>query len=214
MSEATAYVVEPMKLDDLEQVMEIEHLAFPAPWSLRAYRFEITENKQSTMLVVRSAKEVNGRFASLLRRISHSRSPRVLGYGGFWLLIDEAHVCTIAVHPSWRGRGLGELLLLSLLQRGQRLGACRATLEVRVSNLAALGLYHKYGFQIVSRQKRYYADNQEDAFIMATPPYNSIEFQELLHQHCVRLATLLRPGSCTTASLPVERRIRRPESSS
>ncbi len=213
MSETAVYVVEPMTLDDLDQVMEIEHLAFPAPWSVRAYRFELTENEQSTMLVVRPAISRPGLLAALAQRLRDSRLPRVLGYGGFWLLVDEAHICTIAVHPEWRGRGLGELLLLSLLQRGQRLGACRATLEVRVSNLSALGLYHKVGFQIVSLQKRYYADNQEDAYIMATPPFNSIEFQELLKRHRVRLATRLGRGLFPGATASPEGTDRRTENS-
>lgn len=213
MSETAAYVVEPMTLDDLDQVMEIEHQAFPAPWSVRAYRFELTENEQSTMLVVRPVVSKPGLLAALTHHLRRRRSPRVLGYGGFWLLVDEAHICTIAVHPEWRGRGLGELLLLSLLQRGRRQGACRATLEVRVSNLSALGLYHNLGFQIVSWQKRYYADNQEDAYIMATPPFNSIEFQELLQRRTVRLATRLGRGLPPGATAPPEGTGRRTENS-
>jgi ribosomal-protein-alanine N-acetyltransferase len=162
-----------MTLDDLDQVMEIEHLAFSAAWPASAYRFEISENAQSTLLVVRSAIDRLGPLAGPLRRLGLVKRPPVLGYGGFWLLVDEAHICTLAVHPEWRGQRLGQLLLLRLLEEGGRLGACRATLEVRVSNSAALGLYHKCGFQVVSLQKRYYADNQEDAFIMATPTFNT-----------------------------------------
>ena len=157
MLERLPYVVEPMTLDDIDQVMEIEKIAFSAPWSARAYRYEITQNDHSTMLVVRQARMPTSLLAHLRRRLKLSTSAPapVLGYAGLWLLVDEVHICTIAVHPQWRGRGLGELLLSSLLVQGKLLGAHRATLEVRVSNNAALELYLKYGFQIVSRRKRY-----------------------------------------------------------
>jgi len=106
-------------------------------------------------------------------------------------LVDEAHVCTIAVHPNWRGRGLGELLLISLLDRAIELGARVATLEVRVSNQVAQELYNKYIFQIVSRRKRYYSDN-EDAYIMTTPPFDTPEFQMNLSNHRARLYARLQ----------------------
>lgn len=173
------YVVEPMSLADLDQVMEIEQASFSAPWPARAYRYEITENRHSTMLVVRAA---GSRPVHWLRRLRIGQPCPVLGYAGFWLLVDEAHIATIAVHPQWRRRGLGELLLLSLLDRGPQLGARRATLEVRVSNQAAQGLYSKYGFEIEARQRRYYSDNNEDAYLMATPPFDTPAFQANLEQ--------------------------------
>ena len=74
------------------------------------------------------------------------------------------------------------MLLLALLDHGARLGAHRATLEVRVSNMPAQGLYHKYGFETVASQKRYYADNNEDAYIMATPRFETREFQANLRR--------------------------------
>lgn len=194
MPDALSYIVEPMTLDDIDQVMEIEHLAFSAPWSARAYRFELQENRQSTMLVVRPAILRVGPLAGLLRRLKPAKERRVLGYGGFWLLVDDAHICTIAVHPEWRGQGLGKLILLSLLERGKRLGAQRATLEVRVSNLPALGLYYKCGFQTVSRQRRYYSDNQEDAYIMATPSFRTPGFEAALAEHDARLHARLGRG--------------------
>jgi ribosomal-protein-alanine N-acetyltransferase len=140
----------------------------------------------------------------------------VLGYAGGWLLVDEIHVSTIAVHPLWRGRGLGELLLISLLERGAELDALRATLEVRISNLAAQGLYQKYGFQIVSRRKRYYADNNEDAYIMITPLFNVPSFQANLNRCRVRLYDRLQaeradiPGllKIMSGSAPLRRSVR------
>jgi ribosomal-protein-alanine N-acetyltransferase len=197
MPERLPYIVEPMTLADIDWVMGIERASFPLPWSARAYRYEVAENKHSTMLVVRPAAGPAGP----LKRLAHQAlahhlglaKPRpLLGYAGSWLLVDEAHICTIAVHPEWRGQGLGELLLLSLLERAWELDALRATLEVRVSNRVALGLYQKYGFEIVSRRKRYYTDNNEDAYIMSTPPFETPEYQEHLSRCRSRLYACLR----------------------
>lgn len=177
MPELLPYLVEPMALNDVDQVMEIEQIVFPAPWSARAYRYEITANEHSTMLVVRAAWTPAGPLGRLKRRLGVVAFSPVLGYAGLWLLVDEAHICTIAVHPQWQGRGLGELLLLALLDQSRELGARNATLEVRVSNNAALALYLKYGFEVVSRRKGYYTDNNEDAYIMTTPPFETDSFQ-------------------------------------
>jgi ribosomal-protein-alanine N-acetyltransferase len=177
MPERLPYLVEPMTLDDIGQVMKIERMVFPAPWSERAYRYEITKNDHSTMLVVRPAGAPRRSVEHLRHRLGLARPAPLLGYAGFWLLVDEAHICTIAVHPQWQGRGLGELLLVSLFEQGMLLGAQRATLEVRVSNSTALKLYLKYDFEIVSRRKRYYTDNNEDAYIMTTPPFETASFQ-------------------------------------
>jgi ribosomal-protein-alanine N-acetyltransferase len=186
------YVIEPMTLADLDSVMGIERVAFPTPWSARAYRYEITQNKQSTMVVARPRVHPRGLLAWLRDHLEPTRPDSLLGYAGLWLLIDEAHICTIAVHPDRRREGLGELLLLALLDQGMELGARQATLEVRVSNLAAQRLYHKYGFEIVSIRKRYYSDNGEDAYIMTTPPFDTSEFQANLQERRCQLHKRLR----------------------
>jgi ribosomal-protein-alanine N-acetyltransferase len=194
MPDRLPFVVEPMSLDDLDQVMEIEQVAFPVPWPAQSYHFEITESAHSTMLVVRPAPASIGRLARWLSRFSAVAQVPVVGYAGFWLLADEAHVATIAVHPTWRGQGLGELLLLSLLDHGAKLGARRATLEVRTSNTVAQGLYRKCGFEVISRRKRYYVDNDEDAYIMATPPFEKPAFRASLQQCRRRLYERLGEG--------------------
>jgi [ribosomal protein S18]-alanine N-acetyltransferase len=177
MTEQLPYVVEPMTLDDVAQVMEIEQAVFTSPWSARAYRYEITKNDHSTMLVVRSAGTAKDLLGHLKSQLGLVMPLPVLGYAGLWILVDETHICTIAVHPQWQGRGLGDLLLLSLLDESKKLGAIRSTLEVRVSNNTAIALYQKYGFEIVSRRKRYYIDNNEDAYLMTTPPFETRSFQ-------------------------------------
>ena len=110
------YIVEPMRLDDLEQVMEIEKVAFSAPWSARSYRYEITQNKNGHLVVVRPAQRLEPAATQMAILAESGWTDPVLGYAGFWLLVDEAHIATIAVHPDWRGLGLGELLLIALLE--------------------------------------------------------------------------------------------------
>jgi ribosomal-protein-alanine N-acetyltransferase len=197
MAKPLPYLVEPMAPADVAQVMEIEQVVFPAPWSARAYHYEITENEFSTMLVLRPAFRLVPQ--RLLHRVGLLEPNPVVGYAGFWLLVDEAHICTIAVAPEWQGRGLGELLLISLLDSGQESGAIRATLEVRASNQVAQELYHKYRFRIVGRRRRYYTDNNEDAYIMTTPTFESPEFQQNLDRCRHRLVARLRAEANDTA---------------
>lgn len=177
MPDKLPYLVEPMTIGDIDQVMAIERVVFAAPWSARAYRYEITKNAHSTMLVVRKALTPAGPLVQLGRLLGLGAPMPLLGYAGFWLLVDEAHICTIAVQPKWQGQGFGELLLISLLEHGMKLGASRATLEVRVSNNSARALYEKYGFETISRRKEYYTDNKEDAYIMTTLPFETDQFQ-------------------------------------
>ncbi len=209
MHEVLPYIVEPMTLADIDQVMMIERIAFPAPWSMRAYRYEVAENENSTMVVVRPALGRSGPLMRFRRHLGFISQGPILGYGGFWLLVDEAHVCTIAVHPRWRGRGLGELLLLSLLEQGMALGAVRSTLEVRVSNWVAQKLYRKCGFELMARQKRYYTNNNEDAYIMATPPFETPGFQTHLSDCRSQLYARLQrertdiPGLLESTATPI-----------
>jgi len=143
-----------MTHDDLEVVHEIERASFTTPWPSYAYRNELDSNKLAHYLVVRAGRTV-------------------IAYAGIWLLVDEAHITTFAVHPAWRRRRIGEWLLLALLDLAIARGAREATLEVRLSNLAARRLYEKYGFQPVGVRPRYYSDDHEDALIMTTPPLDS-----------------------------------------
>ena len=147
------FFLESLQVTDIDDLMVIEQEAFSAPWSASMYRHEMTRNELGHYLALRF--QANGSEPGLL-----------LGYAGFWLLVDEAHISTIAVRTGWRGHGLGEWLLLGLLQKAIAVQAREATLEVRVSNVAAQGLYRKLGFEVVGRRKRYYSDNGEDALIM------------------------------------------------
>ena len=116
----------------------------------------------------------------------------IVGYAGLWLMVDEGHVTTIGVHPGHRGQGAGELLFLGLVDIAREMGAHRITLEVRVSNLAAQALYRKYGLEIAGVRRRYYSDNNEDAYIMWSEPVNSPQFNNRITGLRRQLADRLR----------------------
>jgi ribosomal-protein-alanine N-acetyltransferase len=164
-----------MQVADIPQVMGIENRAFPTPWPEHAFQRELTRNE-------------------LAHCYTLEREEKVLGYGCLWLIVDEAHISTLACSPKWRGRGLGELLLLTLLHEAIALGAVMATLEVRVSNVVAQKLYSKYGFGVVGRRKRYYADNQEDALLMTVEPLDTAYRAELLRLQQALFARLSATG--------------------
>ena len=186
------YLVEPMRLDHLDQVMEIEKVSFAAPWSARSYRYEITQNDYGTLVVVRPAPKSSLPLPKWLSWLGREERGPILGYAGFWLLVDEAHIATIAVHPEWRGQGLGELLLSALLEEGANQGARQATLEVRRFNQVAQTLYHKYGFKVTGLRKQYYTDNKEDALIMTTPSFDTPDFRSNYFQCRAQLYKRLR----------------------
>ncbi len=200
-----AYHVEPMNPEDIPEVMAIEHVAFSAPWSARAYDYELHYNEMAHYFVARPAditrsaantakpaggtgKQRHSLWERLIGQDKKSISPTdghapVVGYGGLWLMVDEAHISTIASHPEWRGRGIGELLLFAMIDNAIEIGAHLVTLEVRVSNATAQGLYRKYGFLVAGTRVGYYSDNGEDAYIMTTPPITTAEYSAKLDTH-------------------------------
>jgi ribosomal-protein-alanine N-acetyltransferase len=198
------YRVEPMKPEDVNAIMEIENEAFSAPWSARAYDYELHYNEMAHYYVVRPQIQVPDSKATVdepfwKRWLSRRPSPlstwrfSIVGYGGFWMMVDEAHISTIASHSDWRRRGVGELLLLSLIDQATELGAHMVTLEVRVSNESAQALYRKYGMMVTGKRKKYYSDNGEDALIMSTPTLTSAEYQRLIQELKTNLFTRLSP---------------------
>ena len=195
------YKIEDMQLHDIDEVMEIERRSFSLPWSVRAYKYELTSNSFSQFIVVRQslsgegfAKDPSKFLNRFLRSSPHAVNSPVLGYGGFWLIGDEAHIGTVAVAPDWRGLGLGGLLVVGLLERAVKVNAEVAALEVRVSNLAAQDLYRKYHFQTVGIRRGYYQDNLEDALVMTSSHLRSRAFQENLRQNKMALIASLKAG--------------------
>ncbi|MFN8423420.1 MAG: ribosomal protein S18-alanine N-acetyltransferase [Anaerolineae bacterium] len=102
--------------------------------------------------------------------VAEDAAGALVGFGGLWLQVDEAHVMTLGVEPSWRNRGIGALLLARLVEIAVARGAAQLTLEVRTGNAPAIALYERFGFVEAGRRPRYYADTGEDGLIMTTPP--------------------------------------------
>lgn len=169
MAVTTPLEVMQMRLTDIPAVHEIERLSFRVPWPSYAFEQELRTNRLAHYVVARLGE-------------------RIVGFAGLWLMADEAHVTTFGVHPDVRRRGIGLRMMLALLELSLQIGAARMTLEVRVSNEAAQRLYHRFGFVVVGRRKRYYTDDGEDALIMSTPELAGPSMQTVLQVERARLA--------------------------
>ncbi|HEX6479624.1 MAG TPA: ribosomal protein S18-alanine N-acetyltransferase [Ktedonobacteraceae bacterium] len=195
------YVIDRMTISDVPRVIEIERLAYPSTWPPSAYRKELQDNRWAHYIVLRDKKISEEQMVAPARSMQESDKPRrffplsllpgrstatasspdlasIVGFAGLWLMVDEAHITTIAMHPDYRRQGLGELMLASLIDISYDIGAKWVTLEVRVSNYAAQNLYRKYGFREAGLRHRYYSDNQEDALIMWTDEINSPAYKQ------------------------------------
>ncbi|GAC1659555.1 MAG: ribosomal protein S18-alanine N-acetyltransferase [Vulcanimicrobiaceae bacterium] len=140
-------IVGPMQDAHLQQITRIETLSFPSTWPQNAFHNEIHDNKLAHYFV-------------------GTVDDRVVAYGGIWVILEDSHITTIAVHPDVRGKKYGEIMLLHLLDETIARGASWITLEVRESNIIAQRLYSKYGFTVVSTRRGYYSDNNESALVM------------------------------------------------
>jgi len=150
MAVTAPIVIDAMRRGDLLTVHEIERLSFSSPWPSHAFEQELASNHMARYLVARLGE-------------------RVVAFAGLWLMFDEAHITTFAVHPDWRRQRIAQRLMVGILELSLDVGAARMTLEVRVSNQAAQTLYQRFGFVITGRRPRYYTDDGEDALIMTTP---------------------------------------------
>jgi ribosomal-protein-alanine N-acetyltransferase len=189
-----------MVKEDVEQVNEIDHEAFSTQWPPANYQQELN-NKIAHYLVAYddtktsdtqpiSLKKHPNFFARLFSPKSRHPKPEspppeqlyIIGFSGIWMLADEAHVTNLAVRRQYRGKGLGELLLIATVDLATDLQASFMTLEVRASNLVAQSLYSKYGFVEMGVRRGYYLDNHEDAIIMSTDTLDSPVFQEHIRE--------------------------------
>ncbi|WP_096201974.1 ribosomal protein S18-alanine N-acetyltransferase [Bacillus sp. FJAT-45350] len=136
-----------MTVDDIDQVLVVEEDSFTVPWSRTAFYNEMTNNQFAQYLVIEADGEI-------------------IGYCGVWIVIDEAHITNIAILSKYRGKKLGEALLLHAMELAKVYGSKKMTLEVRISNVVAQKLYEKLGFKPGGIRKKYYTDNFEDALVM------------------------------------------------
>ena len=180
-----AIVVDRMTVDDLIAVHVIERESFSTPWPEHAYRQEIEQNSLAHYIVARYGNAI-------------------VGFAGIWLLVDEAHITTFATRTAWRRQGIGERLLVALIDLALVRGAKEATLEVRPSNIPAKRLYEKYGFKVVGVRPRYYSDNNEDALIMTTDTLDGRPMRDRLA--ALRAALAARPDiELGLNGLPIDR---------
>ena len=144
--------IRTMREEDLDQVKEIDRMSFTIPWPDRSYEYEFYKNPLSLLLVAESEEQ--------------DSNHHIVGTLVVWLIIDEAHIATIVVHPEYRNQGIAKKMLAEALKIALQKGMRQATLEVRANNFIAHKLYEQFGFEIVGRRDRYYRDNYEDALIM------------------------------------------------
>lgn len=139
-----------MTVEDVPAAHELDVSSFSLPWPERSLRFEVTDN-----LAARC-------WAAVLDDL-------LVGMLVLWMIVDEAHIATVATHPDHRRQGIASQLLLEALRSAHTEGARSALLEVRAGNQAAQEMYRKFGFEVVGRRERYYKDNYEDAVLMTLP---------------------------------------------
>jgi len=195
-----------MQKEDIAQVTEIDQAAFPSQWPPTNYHHEL-QNRLAHYIVACEEREMvevpevktspEKGFSELSSRVrqlfsynrffgnNEVRQPSkeyVAGFAGIWIMADEAHIINLAVRGNHRRQGIGELLLISIIGLATELNTRIVTLEVRASNLAAQGLYHKYGFAQVGLRQGYYTDNKEDAILMSAENITSAPFQLQLNR--------------------------------
>jgi ribosomal-protein-alanine N-acetyltransferase len=203
MENLTLYTIRNMNEADIPQVLAIDLDAFPTQWphpTMNSYHHELRNKlahyvvlyrrKQDTVRVTAKPETRLKEVISYIKGLfDHDRffgpdksasNEKLVGMAGIWMMVDEAHIVTIAVRKSHMRLGLGEQLLIALIEMARQLNAKIVTLEVRVSNTVAQTLYAKYGFVTAGTRRKYYSDNGEDALIMSTDNIASPAYEEML----------------------------------
>lgn len=153
--------IQSLSKENLSAILELDKVCFGGLWSKEAYQ-----------------REMDSPNSEILGIFSPQTGEKLLGMGCFWSILEEAHITILAVNPQYHRQGIGAALLYSLIAAAGDRGLERATLEVRVSNQAAISLYEKFGFKTAGRRRRYYQDNGEDALILWLGGINQKDFLE------------------------------------
>jgi ribosomal-protein-alanine N-acetyltransferase len=189
----------PLTAAQLPAIVELDRLALGGMWTLDGYQREL-DSPNSDLLVLEwsGSEDIGGRQwavgdeeQKLEQRSSDSSlpplaprpatpPPPLLGIACLWAILEEAHITILAIHPDYQRQGLGQALLWAMLHSAWRRGLEWATLEVRISNQAAIALYQKFGFSEVGRRRRYYQDTGEDALILWRKDLQHPDFRQIL----------------------------------
>lgn len=168
--------IKPATAEDIEEILVLDCLCFMGIWTRDAYLREIASPNSSLLLLW----------------LTEARSlPTLIGMGCLWSIVEEAHITLLGIIPQYQRRGLGMLLLHSLLLDARRRNLERATLEVKVTNTPALNLYEKFGFEVAGKRKNYYAKTGEDAFILWLNGLNKPECQDRLEEKWLQISDRL-----------------------
>ncbi len=186
-----SYVVRPMGRQDVAQVTDIDREAFPTMWPPMNYHREL-ENQLACYLVLTGEAALPGTEdavptdTGLAQRVKRWLSPhdehqgKIIGFAGFWIMAGESHIISLAVKKEHRRQGLGQLLLMEIIEEAIKRHSENVTLEVRVSNYEAQHLYLKHGFVGKGVRRAYYTDNREDALILTLDDVASAECRNKL----------------------------------
>jgi len=212
----TSYTVRPMQKGDIRQVSAIDREAFPTQWPPPPFRRDLDSRLVHYLVVIEEPEspatadiaeyEAEGSLHRLVSGVlarlgignsgGNGRGPRrdenVLAYAAMWQMVDEAHLTSIAVKASHRRQGIGELLLVCIIDLAMLLKSQVVTLETRVSNHSAQALYTKYGFITTGIRRGYYSDDGEDAVIMTTSSIASDEYRSTFQR--LKLDYIQRSG--------------------
>lgn len=175
----TGLKIEPMALEHLAEVYAIEVSVYPRPWPLKSFADELARNQYSHYYV----STIDGKVA---------------GYGGMWVVLDEAHITNIAVAHGYQRRKIGERMLVYLLEQCARLSVNTVYLEVRRNNFAAQRLYSRYLFRSDGVRERYYSDNGEDALVLRVRNFRSEAFMKRFRENVEQLKRRVEvlPADC------------------
>ncbi len=141
-------LIRKMTVEDVPVVAQLDRMSFSLPWPEHAFYYEVKDNSAARCFV------------------AETEDGKVVGMVISWIILDELHIATLAVHPDYRRQGIGERILTEAVQDGYQAGTRYALLEVRAGNEAAQNLYRKFGFKVAGKRPKYYKDNGEDAILM------------------------------------------------
>ena len=165
-------IIRRMREEDLPQVILLDQMSFSLPWPPSAYRHELTNPGGRAWVAetnLSAPLEFHSPFPDFPAIRCEAGKTAIVGALVLWMIVDEAHIATLATHPDVRRQGIARELLRVALLDAARDGAVTSLLEVRAGNLAAQNLYLEFGFEVVGRRPRYYRDNFEDALLMTLP---------------------------------------------